>query len=104
VDQFRYLGTTLTIKIPFMEKLKSVLNSGNACYHLVQNPLSSSLPSKNVKTEIYGPVIMPVRLYGHKIWSLRLREEHRLRVFGDRVLRKIFGPKRDEVTRVERTT
>jgi hypothetical protein len=43
-------------------------------------------------------IILPVVLYGCETWSLTLREEHRLRVFENRVLRRIFGPKRDEVT------
>jgi hypothetical protein len=53
--------------------------------------MSSHLISKNLKIRIYRTVILPVVLYGCKIWSLILREEHRLRV-----LRKIFGPKREE--------
>jgi hypothetical protein len=71
--------------------------SGNACYHSVQNLLSSSLLSKNVKIKIYRTVILPVVLYGCESWSLTLREECRLRIFENRVLRRIFGPKRDEV-------
>ena len=58
----------------------------------------SSLLSKNVKIEIYRIIIMPVVLYGCETWSLTLREERRLRLFEDSVLRIIFGPKRDEVT------
>jgi len=64
----------------------------------VQNLLSSSLLSKNVKIKMYRTIILPVVLYGCETWSLTLREEHRLRVFENRVLRRIFGPKRDEVT------
>jgi len=64
----------------------------------VQNLLSSSLLSKNLKTKTYRTIILPVVLYGCETWSLTLREERRLRVFEDRVLRRIFGPKRDEVT------
>jgi hypothetical protein len=60
--------------------------------------LSSSLLSKNVKIKIYRTVILPVVLYGCESWSLTLREEWRLRVFENKVLRRIFGPKRDEVT------
>jgi len=71
---------------------------GNACYHSVQNLLSSRLLSKNLKIKIYRTIILPVVLYGCETWSLTLREERRLRVFEDRVLRKLFGPKRDEVT------
>jgi hypothetical protein len=57
------------------------------------------LLSKNVKIKIYRIIILPVVLCGCETWSLTLREERRLRVFDNRVLRKIFGPKRDEVTR-----
>jgi hypothetical protein len=53
---------------------------------------------KNIKIRIYKTTILPVVLYGCETWSLTLREEHRLRVFENRVLRRIFGPKRDEVT------
>ncbi|KAJ4444268.1 hypothetical protein ANN_06060 [Periplaneta americana] len=56
------------------------------------------LLSKNLKVRIYKTVILPVVLYGCETWTLTLREEHRLRVFENKVLRKIFGAKRDEVT------
>jgi hypothetical protein len=79
------------------EEIKRRLNSGNACYHSVQNLLSSRLLSKNVKIIIYKTIILPLVLYGRETWSLTLSEEHRLRVFENRVLRKIYGPKRDEV-------
>ena len=64
----------------------------------MQNLLSSSLLSKNLKIEIYRTIILPVVLYGCETWSLTLRKEHRLRVFESRVLRRIFGPKRGGVT------
>jgi hypothetical protein len=51
---------------------------------------------KNLKTKIYKTVILPFVLYGCETWSLSLREDHRLRVFENRVLRRIFGPKREE--------
>jgi hypothetical protein len=60
--------------------------------------LSSSLLSRNVKAKIYKTIILPVVLYGCETWSLTLREEHRLMVSENRVLRRVFGPKRDEVT------
>jgi len=63
----------------------------------VQNFLSSSLLSKNVKIKIYTTIILPDILYGCETWSLTLRKERRLRVFEKRVLRRIFGPKRDKV-------
>src|SRR5215469_5332817 len=77
---------------------RSTLKSGNACCHSVQNLLSSSLLSKNLKNELYRTIILPVVLYGCETWSLTMREERRLRVFEKRVLRRVFGPKRDEVT------
>jgi hypothetical protein len=58
--------------------------------------LSSRLISKNLKIKIYKTVILPVVLYGCETWPLTLREEHRLRVFENKVLRRIFGPKREE--------
>ena len=64
----------------------------------MQNLLSSSLVSKNLKIKIYKTIILPVVLCGCETWSLTVREERRLRVFENKVLRRIFGPKRDEVT------
>ena len=74
------------------------LKVGNACYYSVQNLLSSSLLSKKLKIKIYRTIILPAVLYGRETWSLTLSEERRLRVFENRVLRRVFGPKRDEVT------
>jgi hypothetical protein len=80
------------------EEIKSRLNSGNASYNSVQSLLSSRLLSRKLKVKIYRTIILPVVLYGCETWSLTLREEHRLRVFENRVLRRICGPTRDEVT------
>ena len=102
VEEFNYLGTKLTNKNSIQEEIKSRSKSMNACYHLVQNLLSSSLLSKNLNIKIYRTIILPV-LYGCETWSLTLREECRLRVFEKRVLRSIFGPKRDVVTEEWRT-
>jgi hypothetical protein len=74
------------------------LNSVNACYHSAQNLLSFRLLSKNINIKICKIIILPVVLYGCEAWSLTLREEHSLTVLEDRVVRSIFGPKRDEVT------
>jgi hypothetical protein len=60
--------------------------------------LSPHLLSRNVNVKIYKTTILPVVLYGCETWSLTLIEEHRLRVFENRVLRGIYGPKRDEIT------
>jgi hypothetical protein len=70
------LGTTLTNENSTNEKIKGRLNSGNASYHSVQNLLSSSLLSKNIKIKKHRPIIVPVVLYG--VETL-LREEHRLK-------------------------
>jgi hypothetical protein len=96
VAKFRYLGTTLTNRDDIHDEIKSRLNSGNACYYSVQNLLPSHLLSKKLKIKIYKTVILSVVLYGCETWSLTLREDHRLRVFENRVLRRIFGPKREE--------
>ena len=74
------------------------MRSGNACYHSVQNLLSSRLLSKNLKIKIYRTIILPVVLYECETWSLTLREGRKLRVFENMVLRRIFGPRRNEVT------
>jgi len=97
-EEFKYLGTTITHQNSIQEEIKSRLKLGNACHHSVQNLLSSRLLSKNLKIKIYRTIILPLFLYGCETWSLTLREERRLRMCENRVLRKVFGPKRDEVT------
>ncbi|KAJ4432176.1 hypothetical protein ANN_20792 [Periplaneta americana] len=98
VEKFKYLGETLTNINDTQEEIKHRINMGNACHYSVEKLLSSSLLSKNLKVRIYKTVILPVVLYGCETCTLTLREEHRLRVFENKVLRKIFGAKRDEVT------
>jgi hypothetical protein len=80
------------------EEIESRLKSGNACHYSVQNLLSCSWIPKSLKIKIYRTIILSDILYGCVIWSLALREEYRLRVYENRVLRRVFGPKRDEVT------
>jgi len=96
VEEFKYLGTIVTNQKSIGEEIKSRLSSGNACYHSVQNLLSTRLLSKNFKIKIYRTVILPVVLYGCETWSLTLREERKLKMFENRVLR-VFGPRKDEV-------
>jgi hypothetical protein len=98
VAKFKYLGTTLTDQNHMHEEINSRQNSGNACCHSVHSLLSSRLLSGNVKVEIYKTIILLFVLYGCETWSLTLREEHRLRMFENRVLRGVFGRKGDEVT------
>ena len=81
VDEFKYLGTTLTNQNSIQGEIKSILKSGNSCYHSVQNLSSSCLLSKNIKIKIYRTIILRVVLYGCETWSLTLREERRMRVF-----------------------
>ena len=87
VDEFKYLGTTLTNQNSIQEEIKSRVKLGNACYHSVQKVLSSSLLSKNLKIKIYKTIILPVVLCECETWSHTLREERRLRVFENRVLK-----------------
>ena len=98
VKELKYLGTTLTYQNYIQEEIKNRLMSGNACCHSVQNLLSSRLLSKNLEIKIYRTMILPVVVRGCETWSLTLREERRLRVFENRVLRRIFRTKKDEVT------
>ena len=74
VEEFKYLGTTLTIQNSIREELKSRLMSGNTCYHSMQNLLSSRLLSRKLKIKIYRTTILPVVLHGCKAWSVTLRE------------------------------
>jgi hypothetical protein len=92
VQEFRYLGINLTNQNSIQEEIKSRLKSRSACYRSVQNVLSSSLLYKNLKIKIYRTIILPVVLNGFETWLLTLR------VFDNRVLGRIFEPKRDEVT------
>ena len=67
VEEFKYLGTTLTNQNSIAEEIKNILRSGNACYHSVQNLLSSRLLSKNLKIKIYRTIILLVFCMGVKL-------------------------------------
>jgi hypothetical protein len=79
------------------EEFTSRLNSGNVCYRSVQSLLSSILLSKSLKIIMYKTTVLPVVLYGYETSSVTLMGAHRLRVFENRALRIVFGPKREEV-------
>ena len=81
VEEFKYLGTTLPNQKSIPEEIKSRLRSGNACYHSVQNLLSSRLLSQDLKIKIYRTIILSVVLYGCETWSLTLKEERKLRTW-----------------------
>jgi hypothetical protein len=102
VSQFKYLCTTVTNQNSVQEDIKRRLNSDNSCYHSDENLGSSRFLPKNIKIRINKTIIFPVASYGCKTRSLTLREEHRLRVFEKRVLRRIFEPQRGGVTGVWR--
>ncbi|KAJ4435247.1 hypothetical protein ANN_23825 [Periplaneta americana] len=85
VEKFKYLGATVTNINDTREEIKRRINMGNACYYSVEKLLSSNLLSKNLKVRIYKTVILPVLLYGCETWTLTLREEHRLRVFENKL-------------------
>jgi hypothetical protein len=90
VAQIKYFGMAVRSQTLIQKEIKRRLNLGNACHHSVQNPLSSRLLSRNITISIHKIIILPVVLYGCTAWYQTLREEHRLRVFEDRVLRRIF--------------
>ena len=99
VEGFKYLGRTIKNQNSIDEEIKSRLKSWNACYHSVQNNLlPSGLISKNLKIKVQRIIIFPVVFKGCETWWLTLREERRLGLFENRVLRRIFGPRRDGVT------
>jgi len=91
VEEFRYLGITITNQNSIQEEIKSRLKTGDACSPSVQGLLSSSLLSKYLKIKIYRIIILPIVLCGSETWLLTVRGERRLRVFENRVLRRIFG-------------
>ena len=98
MEEFKYLGTTLTNQNSIAEEMKGRLRSGITFYRSVRSLLSSSLLSKYLKRRINRSIIRSVILYGCEAWSLTLREKRILRVFENMLLRRIFGYRRDEVT------
>ena len=98
VEDFRYLVTTVTEQNFIQENIKSRMKRGNAYYHSVLNLLFSSLLPKNIKVKIHRTIILSVVLDGCETWSLTMSDECRLRMFENRVLRRVFGPKMDEIT------
>ena len=93
-----YLGVTVTNTNDIREEIKRKINMGNTCHYSLEKILLSRLLSKKLKVKTYKTIILLVVLYGFETWSLTLREEHRLGVFENKVFRKIFGGKRDEIT------
>ena len=98
MEKFKYLGVTVTNTKDIREEIKRRINMGNACYYSLEKILSPHMLSKKLKVNTYKTIILPVVLDGCETWFLTLREEHRLRVSENKVLRKIFWGKRDEIT------
>jgi len=94
VEEFRYLGTAIKYQNSIQEVIKGRMKSGNACYHSVLNLLSSTLLAINLEIKTYRNIILPVFMCGCETWLLTMRKERRLRVFENRVLRRIFVPKK----------
>ena len=97
VELFKYLGTAFIYQNSIQEDIKQI-EVMECLLSFSAESFVCSLLSKNIKSKICRTIILPLVLYGCETWSLTLREERRLRVFENRVFRRIFGPKRDEVT------
>ena len=96
VEKFKYLGLTVTKNTDdIREQIIRRINMGNVYYYSLEKILSSRLLSRKLKVNTYKTIIIPVVLYGCETWSLAWRGKHRLRVFENKVLRKLFGAKRD---------
>jgi hypothetical protein len=95
VSQFKYLGRPLKNQNLIQEEIKRRLNFGNACCRSVQSLLSSRLLSNNARTKIHRTTILHLVLYDFETSHLTFGEEHRLKVFENRVLSRIFRTKRD---------
>ena len=98
VEKFKYLRVMVTNANDNRKEIKRTINMGNSCYYSLEKILSSHLLSKKLKVKTNETIILAVVLYGCETWSLTLREEHRLRVFENKALRKIFGVKKDDIT------
>jgi len=97
VEQFVYLGTTLTNQNFIPKEIKSRLKSGNVCYNSAQNLIFFQFAIERTKIKVNRNIILPFVLYECETWSLTFRKVLWLKVFQYKVRRRIFGPKRDEI-------
>jgi hypothetical protein len=98
VREFIYLGSILTEKNDELTEIKARLQSGNKCYYRLSNLLKTRMISKNLKIQLYRTLIRPVVMYGCEVWTLRKSEQNRLLIFERKILRRIFGPCKDDTT------
>jgi hypothetical protein len=99
VAKLKYLGILVKNHNLIYEEIKSKVNPGIAYYHSLWNLQFSHLLSRNVKIKIYRIIILLVVSYGCETWPLILGKRHRMMILENKVLREIFGPKRDEIVR-----
>jgi hypothetical protein len=95
-----FLGKSFLFQI--LSAFPIILGNPKVQYHISNRPTFTCIPSRDIKIRIFKAIVLPMVLYGCETWSLSLKAEHRLMVFEIRVLRRIFVPKRDEVTGGER--
>ena len=98
MQQFKYLGTLITQQNEIGTEIKARLQAANKCYFGLTKLLKSRVISKNLKSQIYQTLIKPVVTYGSETWTMRKNDENALLVFERKVLRKIYGPCKDEHT------
>ena len=91
-EKFKYLGVTVTNTNDIREGIKRRKITGNVCYYSLEEMLWSRLLSKKLRV---NTIILPFELYDYETWSPTLKEKHRIRVFENKVLKKIFGDERD---------
>jgi hypothetical protein len=98
VEQFKYLGSFLTEKNNVTIEIAARIQAGNRCYYGLTKILSSRTISRRMKERLYTSLIRPVVLYGSETWPIRKMDEHKFMIFERKVLRKINGPVKDEIT------
>lgn len=92
VNSFKYLGVVISNKNTEETEIQNRLNLANGCFYALNKLMSSKLLSQTTKIRLYKTIISPILLYGAETWKLNKKEEKKLIVFENKVLRKIYGP------------
>ena len=95
VEEFTYLGSQLNTSNIVLNEIKMRILSGNRCYYAYKNPMKSKALNRNLKLKIYKTIIRPVVTYGYETWNLTCKDELMLGIFERKILRRIFGPVRN---------